>query len=50
MKQGTDGIRVYHRCGGCGKKQELFLSNDEDTALLFGNNIAFLKQNNAGFN
>lgn len=100
MKQGADGIRVYHRCGGCGKKQEfinskkfrvnangnkvdiwliyrckkckhawnltiyerknpnkisgelyeLFLSNDEDTALLFGNNIAFLKQNNAEFN
>lgn len=100
MKRSANGIRVYHRCGGCGKKQEfinskkfrvnangnkvdvwliyrcrkckhtwnltvyerknpnkipadlyeLFLNNDEDTALLFGNNIAFLKQNNAEFN
>ena len=95
----TEGscIRVYHRCGGCGKKQEfvnsgkfrvnangnnvdvwliyrckkckhswnltiyertkphkipkelyeLFLCNDEETALLFGNDIDFLKRNKA---
>ena len=91
---------MYHRCGGCGKKQEfinsrkfrvnangnkvdvwliyrckkckhswnltiyerknpnrisnelyeLFLGNDEDTAIMFGNDIVFLKENNAEFN
>ena len=98
-KQNADGIKVYHRCGGCGKKQEfvnskkfrvnangnnidvwliyrckkckhswnltiyerknpnkiptdlyeLFLSNDENTAILYGNDIGFLKQNKAEF-
>ena len=88
---------VYHKCGGCGKKQEfvnsgkfrvnangnkvdvcliyrfkkfkhslnltifertkpsripsdlyeLFLENDEETALQYGNDIEFLKRNNA---
>lgn len=90
-------IKVFHRCGGCGKKQEfqnsgkfrvnangnkvdvwliyrckkckhswnltiyertkpakisrelyeLFLSNDADTAITFGNNVDFLKRNKA---
>lgn len=93
------GIKVYFRCGGCGKKQEFinsykfrvnangksvdvwliyrckkckhpknltiyertrpgkipqdmyesFLSNDMDTAMEYGNNIEFLKRNNAEF-
>ena len=100
MKTSASGIRVYHRCGGCGKKQEfinskkfrvnangnkvdvwliyrckkckhswnlsiyerknsnripgelyeLFLCNDEDTAIMFGNDIVFLKENNAELN
>ncbi len=99
MTTSSNGIRVYHRCGGCGKKQEfvnskkfrvnangnkvdvwliyrckkckhswnltiyerknpnkipnelyeLFLENDEDTAMMFGNDIVFLKENNAEF-
>ena len=94
-----NSIKVYHRCGGCGKKQEfvnsgkfrvnangncidvwliyrckkckhswnltiferikpsridsegyeLFLSNDEDLASRYGNDICFLKKNNAEF-
>lgn len=92
-----NSIKVYHRCGGCGKKQEfvnsgkfrvnangncvdvwliyrckkckhswnltiyerikpskidpeeyeMFLANDEDLASLYGNDICFLKRNNA---
>ena len=92
-----NSIKVYHRCGGCGKKQEfvnsgkfrvnangncidvwliyrckkckhswnltiyerikpsriaseeyeLFLANDEDLAYGYGNDISFLKRNNA---
>ncbi len=92
-------MKVYHRCGGCGKKQEfinsgrfrvnangnnvdvwliyrcrkckhtwnltifertspkkipqelyeLFLDNDEKTAIGYGNNIDFLKRNKAEF-
>ena len=99
MTTSSNGIRVYHRCGGCGKKQEfvnskkfrvnangnkvdvwliyrckkckhswnltiyerknpnkipnelyeLFLENDEDTAMMFGDDIVFLKENNAEF-
>ena len=94
-----DSIRIYHRCGGCGKKQEfensykfrvnangkyldvwliyrcrkckhpwnltiyeriksskikqedydLFAENDYDLALRYGNDIVFLKRNNAEF-
>lgn len=90
-------LRVYHRCGGCGKKQEfinsgkfrvnangnrvdvwliyrckkckhswnltiyervkpsrleqeeyeLFLANDDALAAVYGNDISFLKRNNA---
>ena len=97
MKTAINTVKVFHRCGGCGKKQEfhnsgkfrvnangnsvdvwliyrckkckhswnltiyertnpkkipkelyeLFLDNDEDTAYLYGNNIEFLKRNNA---
>ena len=45
------GIRVFRRCGGCGKKQEyeLFLENDEELALKYGNDMGFLKRNNAEF-
>ncbi len=92
-------IRVYHRCGGCGKKKEyvnsgrfrvnangnrvdvwliyrcirckhswnltvyerqrpskippdlydLFMNNDEELAYRYGNDIGFLKRNNAEF-
>ena len=99
MKRTAEGIRVYHRCGGCGKKQEflnskkfrvnangnkidvwliyrckkckhswnmtiyerknpnripsdiyeVFLCNDEDIAAQYGNDIEFLKRNNAEF-
>ena len=99
MKRTAEGIRVYHRCGGCGKKQEfvnskkfrvnangnridvwliyrckkckhswnmtiyerknpnkipndlyeLFLCNDEDIAVRYGNDVDFLKRNNAEF-
>lgn len=92
-------IKVYHRCGGCGKKQEfinsgkfrvnangnkidiwliyrckkckhswnlviyeriksskirqsdleLFMENDSNLALKYGNDIDFLKRNNAEF-
>ena len=54
------GIRVYHRCGGCGKKQEFinsskistdlfeaFEANDMETAFEYSRNIDFLKKNNA---
>ncbi len=94
-----DTIKIYHRCGGCGKKQEFinsgkfrvnangksvdvwliyrcakckhswnltiyerrkptkisgdeyqkFLDNDMDLAREYGNNIGFLKKNNADF-
>ena len=97
MKNNINCIKVYHRCGGCGKKQEfinsgkfrlnangnkvdvwliyrcrkckhswnmviyervrpqkipqklydLFLCNDEDTACMYGNDISFLRRNNA---
>ena len=97
MKTEINTIRVFHRCGGCGQKQEfvnsgkfrvnangnsvdvwliyrckkckhswnltiyerirpknipkdlyeLFLGNDEETAYQYGNNIDFLKRNNA---
>lgn len=97
MKAEINTVRVFHRCGGCGKKQEfinsgkfrvnangnsvdvwliyrckkckhswnltiyerirpkkiptdlyeLFLNNDEETAYQYGNNIEFLKKNNA---
>ena len=97
MKAEINTVKVFHRCGGCGKKQEflnsgkfrvnangnsvdvwliyrckkckhswnltiyertkpkkipkelyeLFLDNDEDTAYHYGNNIEFLKRNNA---
>lgn len=90
-------VKVYHRCGGCGKKQEfvnsgkfrvnangncidvwliyrckkckhtwnltiyerikpskldpetyeLFLANDEELAIQYGNDICFLRKNNA---
>lgn len=93
------GIRVFRRCGGCGKKQEfvnsgrfrvnangnridvwliyrcakckhswnltiyerkkpgkipaeeyeLFLENDEELAFKYGNDMGFLKRNNAEF-
>lgn len=92
-------IKVYHRCGGCGKKQEfvnsgkfrvnangsrvdvwliyrckkckhswnlaiyervrpsrierekyeLFMDNDSDFAMMYGNDIEFLKRNHAEF-
>lgn len=92
-------IKVYHRCGGCGKKQhfvntgrfrinangkhvdvwliylcvkckhtwnlaiyermkpgkiptkeyQLFMENDEELAYRYGNDMAFLKRNNAEF-
>lgn len=92
-------VRVYHRCGGCGKKQEfvnsgkfrvnangnrvdvwliyrckkckhswnlaiyervrpsrieqeqyeLFLDNDSALVMLYGNDMVFLKRNNAEF-
>lgn len=97
MKKHYNTIKVYHRCGGCGKKAKfvntgkfrinangksvdvwliyqcakckhswnltiyerkklsqismeeyrLFLENDEDLAYYYGNNIEFLKRNNA---
>ena len=97
MQREIPSIRVCHRCGGCGKKQEfvnsgkfrvnangskvdvwliyrckkckhswnltvferispskippelyaLILANDEDTALRYGNDPAFLKRNHA---
>lgn len=97
MKAEINTVRVFHRCGGCGKKQEfinsgkfrvnangnsvdvwliyrckkckhtwnltiyerirpkkiptdlyeLFLNNDEETAYQYGNNVEFLKKNNA---
>ena len=97
MKAEHKSYKVFHRCGGCGKKQEfvnsgrfrvnangnivdvwliyrckkckhswnltiyertkpkkipmdlyeLFLCNDEDTACQYGNNIEFLRKNNA---
>ena len=100
MKRELPSIPVYHRCGGCGKKQEfinsgcfrvnangnrvdvwliyrcrkckhswnltvyerisplkiprelyeLFLENDEETAIRLGNDIAFLKRNHAELN
>ena len=99
MQKSDKAVRVYFRCGGCGKKQEFinsckfrvnangknvdvwliyrcnkckhpknltiyertrpgkipqdmyesFLSNDMDTAMEYGNNIEFLKRNNAEF-
>lgn len=99
MKSEIHSVKVYHRCGGCGKKQEfinsgrfrvnangnnvdvwliyrcrkckhtwnltifertspkkipqelyeLFLDNDEKTAIEYGNNIDFLKRNKAEF-
>lgn len=95
----SDSIKVYHRCGGCGKKQEfvnsgkfrvnangnrvdvwliyrckkckhswnltiyerirpskisqndyeLFMENDMDFALKYGNDLDFLKRNKAEF-
>lgn len=100
MKPDLPSIRVFHRCGGCGKKQEFansgrfrvnangdkidvwliyrcrkckhswnlvvyerirpqkipadlmerFYENDEETAVRFGNDRAFLKRNNAELN
>ena len=97
MKAEINTVRVFHHCGGCGKKQEfinsgkfrvnangnsvdvwliyrckkckhtwnltiyerirpkkiptdlyeLFLNNDEETAYQYGNNVEFLKKNNA---
>lgn len=97
MKAEHKAFKVFHSCGGCGKKQEfvnsgrfrvnangnsvdvwliyrckkckhswnltiyertkpkkipmdlyeLFLCNDEDTACQYGNNIEFLRKNNA---
>ena len=97
MKTDRTTVKVFHRCGGCGKKQEfvnsgrfrvnangnsvdvwllyrckkckhswnltifertkpkkiprelyeLFLDNDEETAYQYGNNVDFLKKNNA---
>lgn len=99
MSESLNTVKVYHRCGGCGKKQEfvnsgkfrvnangnavdvwliyrckkckhswnltiferikprkipqevyeLFLDNDEEYAIQYGNNIDFLKKNNAEF-
>ena len=34
----TDGIRVFHRCGGCGKKQE-FLNTGKFRVNANGNNV-----------
>lgn len=99
MKTEFSTVKVFHRCGGCGKKQEflnsgkfrvnangnsldvwliyrckkckhswnltiyertkpkkipqdlyeLFLDNDLETARRYGNDIEFLKRNNAEF-
>ena len=97
---GARGIRIFHKCGGCGKKREFlnstkfrvnangntvdiwliyrcikckhswnltiyerirpgkipaelfeaFQENDEDTAMKYGEDVAFLKKNHAEFN
>ena len=38
MKPGAAGIRVYHRCGGCGKKQE-FVNSKKFRVNANGNSI-----------
>ena len=38
MKRTAEGIRVYHRCGGCGKKQE-FLNSKKFRVNANGNKI-----------